>query len=280
MATGLLLTGSLLFWGCGNKGDDAKPAPTAASTAATTKASATPTATAAATAETLPAGKLPAGRTPPPTLEEWNTLKKEVTVKGSSALKCETKIIREYLRVACKDKVPEGTPKGIKVLKGGREAMVFAHGGIMSLILPYVEGTDFEAVFSWTEQSHKLVVKWPKGSKQPVMVGVFEGAASPLDGTLRGDAGRLCECHKKVTSSATCENLYGAPDPDCERTYNNDCQKLLACARGEIAPICEPGWFVLGKAPCYKKCQADKDCPTGLACRSTGFPNLNYCVED
>src|SRR5262245_55218249 len=139
MAAGLILASSVLVWGCGNKaGDDAgkTTAPSAApATPAKAQVSATPTAVAG---EVLPPGTLAAGRTPAPTLEEWNTLKKEVTVKGSSALRCETKIIREYLRVSCKDEVPEGTPKGIKVLKGGREAMVFAHGGVMSLILPYV----------------------------------------------------------------------------------------------------------------------------------------------
>jgi hypothetical protein len=131
---------------------------------------------------------MPEGRSVPPTLDEWNTMKKEVTVKGSSALKCETKIVREYLRVSCRDKVtPEGTPTGIKLGKGGREALVFAHGGITSLIVPYVEGIDFEAVFSWTQKSHKLVIKWPKGSARPTVVGTFEGAASPLDGTAQGD---------------------------------------------------------------------------------------------
>src|SRR5262245_38426102 len=76
-----------LGW-CQQGGDEAaKPATgaaTAAATAATTAAAtaaATASAPAAATAEVLPAGKLPEGRSAAPKLEEWNTLKKEVTVK-------------------------------------------------------------------------------------------------------------------------------------------------------------------------------------------------------
>jgi hypothetical protein len=284
LASVMILAGGLVVWGCGNKGEDAPTKPAAASAAAATSAAPTAAApsSAAPAAEPIPATKLPEGRSAPPTLEEWSTLKKEVTVKGSSALKCETKIIREYLRVSCKGKVtPEGTPTGIKLLRGGREAMVFAHKGVTSLILPYVEGTDFEAAFSWTAKSHKLAVKWPKGSKQPVIVGAFEGAASPLDGTARGDAEKLCACHMKVTKEPTCENLYGAPDADCDRTFADNCGKLLACARGEIAPTCLPGFFTMGaKAPCFKKCSTGNDCAKGQICASTGFGSLNYCVED
>ena len=277
----MILTGGLVVWGCGNKGGD-EPARPATTAAAAPTAAAVVTTTAVATADPVPATNLPAGRSAPPTVEEWNTLKKEVTVKGSSALKCETKIIREYLRVSCKTKVePEGTPTGIKLIRGGREAMVFAHKGVASLILPYVEGTDFEAAFSWTAKSHKLSVKWPKGSKQPVIVGSFEGAASPLDGTARGDAEKLCACHMKVTHEPTCENLYGAPDADCDRTYGADCNKLLACARGAIPPTCLPGFFTMGsKGPCFKKCSTGNDCAKGQTCGSTGFAGLNYCIED
>jgi hypothetical protein len=227
---------------------------------------------------------VPAGRSAAPTLDEWNTMKKEVTVKGSSALKCETKIVREYLRISCKGKVdPEGTPTGIKILKGAHgEALAYAHSGVTSLILPYVEGTDFEAAFSWTAKSHKLVVKWPKGSKQPPLVGTFEGAASPLDGVGKGDDAKLCACQKKVYKTATCEDLIGAAEADCDRTYGNDCTRLLECSRGELSspPRCLPG-FVNSSAMlrCYKVCGKDKPaCPSGSSCLSDwGTP---VCMDD
>jgi hypothetical protein len=271
LAMTALLAGFVVVWGCGSK-EDAKPATTAAPPATT--AAPKPAATAKATAEPVKAPPLPAGRSTPPTLEEWNKMTKEVTVKGSSALKCETKIVREYLRVACKGDVePEGSPKGIKILKGGHgEALVNAGPGYMSLILPYVDGTDFEAAFSWSKKSHKLAVKWPKGAKPaPVVVGVFEGAASPLDGNAKGDFDKLCACHKKVTHSPDCDNIYGAPDADCDRTYANDCEGL---------PRCLPGFInAAGLGRCYKLCGPGKEaCPGGHACSDTFGPSV--CMED
>lgn len=280
---GLLVGAMGLVAACGNKGDDGKASTGATPAHTTTGATAAPRATATASptpAATAPA--LPPGRTPAPTIAEWESMKKEVTVKGSSALKCETKIVREYLRVSCRGKIdPEGTPRGIKILKGGRgEAVTFQGGDVMSLIVPFVEGTDFEAQFSWSAKAHKLAVRWPRGSKQPVIVGVFEGAGSPLDGTARGDAQKLCDCHKKVTSQTTCYELIGAPDADCDRTYPDDCQALLECARGEPnrPPKCLPGFInALGLSRCYKLCSANNPCPADLLC-NTDF-GVGLCMD-
>ena len=264
-----------LMGACGNKaeGDGKTNANASANATAAPKPTATATATAAATATATPTPAKPAGRTPAPTVEEWTSQKKEVTVKGSSALKCETKIVREYLRISCRGKLAaEGTPKGIKVQKGGHgEALTFQGGDVMSLILPYVEGTHFEAMFSWSAKGHKLVIDWPKGNKQPTIVGVFEGAASPLDGTAKGDPQKLCDCHKKVFKAATCDELLGAPDIDCERTYADNCEALLACSRGEPGrpPRCLPGFVnALGMNRCYKLCSFDKPCAGDMLCNT------------
>jgi hypothetical protein len=114
-----------------------------------------------------------------------------------------------------------------------------------------------------------------------VIVGVFEGAASPLDGTAPGDAAKLCECHKKTFKSATCDDLIGGPDADCDRTYGHDCGQLLACSRGEpgMYPRCLPGFANAGPiARCYKQCGPGKEaCPTGHVCNTDlGAP---LCME-
>jgi hypothetical protein len=283
---------------CGKGGGDAGDGKTAAATTAAAAATtaAAPPASAAATgsasgaapaAEATPPATpppMPAGRTPAPTLDEWAKMTKEVTVKGSSALKCETKIVREYLRVSCRGKVdPEGVPTAIKILKGGRgEALTYAGKDVTSLVMPYVEGTDFEGVFSWSKKSHKLVVKWPKGNKQPVIVGTFEGAASPLDGTAKGDAKKLCECHMKLTKASTCDDMIGFPDADCDRTYGGNCQHLLECSRGEPGrfPACLPGFQNAGAlGRCYKQCGPGKDkCPAGHTCSADYGAQL--CLEN
>jgi hypothetical protein len=214
---------------------------------------------------------LPPGRSPVPSLAEYAAAR-EVTVKGSSALKCETKVIREWLRVRCQGKNDTGgTPTAVTVVRGGRgETITFAGGGVTNLITPVLEGTDFEARFSWTDKSHPLLVKWPAGTPHPIVVGEFAGAASPLDGTAPSAA--ICDCHKRLLHAQDCSEAPFA-QPDCEHSYSHDCDKLLACARGEpgvwatcpsgkrnagvggfCAPICGPG-----KPACAagKECQRD-----------------------
>src|SRR3954469_6150227 len=73
---------------------------------------------------------LPPGRTPVPSLAEYAAAH-EVTVKGSSALRCETKMIREWLRVTCRGKNDTGgTPTTVVVKHGGRgETIAFGAGG-------------------------------------------------------------------------------------------------------------------------------------------------------
>lgn len=241
----------------------------------------------AATAEiSPPAVKLPerAGRSPMPTLFEWNGQQKEVTVKGSSALHCETKIVREYLRVSCHGKNDTGgTPTGVVIQKGGRgEVITYMAPGVTSLVLPFVEGTDFAADFSWTDKSHRLVVSWPQGNQKPVVVGVFEGAKSPVDSN--SDAAlseKLCNCHRKVTKSNSCDDMIGGPNIDCERTYGNDCSMLLSCSRGEPGawPRCQPGFVNAGIGFCYQKCDMGKaGCPANQACQDVG--NGMACVPN
>src|SRR5687767_10353928 len=98
----VLSLGLCVVVGCNQEGGATASAPSATpeakttaapkTTAAATNAAATAAATSTAASTVAP---LPAGRSAVPTLDEWNNLKKEVTVKGSSALNCETKIVRE-----------------------------------------------------------------------------------------------------------------------------------------------------------------------------------------
>jgi hypothetical protein len=242
-------------------------------------ASAAVPAAAAATSAVAPkkhtASELPPGRSEQPTVAEWAGQKKEVSVKGSSALKCETKMVREYLRVSCHGKTDTGgTPTAIKVTKGGREALAFANADakIASLIVPFVEGTRVEATISWTDKSYPLKLEWPKGSKMPVVLGSFEGAKSPLDGSATSDGKKLCACHKKLGGVDNCDELIGEPDPDCDRTYANDCEKLLLCSAGnpDAPPSCLPGLVSTWPAgKCRKTCKETKDCPPELTCEDT-----------
>lgn len=270
----LRLLAALALAACGSSGgDEGKPGAKATPEAAGSQAAAG--AGNKAPAGATQAGGAPAprpGRSPAPTLAEWKANQKEVTVKGSSALGCETKIVREYLRVSCRGKNDSGgTPTNVIIRKGGRgEAFTYVGAGVATLVVPFVEGIDFAADFSWTDRSHTLVVKWPRGAPRPPMVGVFEGAKSPLDGSagqpMSGE--KLCACHKMATGATTCDDLIGSPNGDCERTYANDCIKFVECARGEPGspPKCQPGFANGPFGFCFKACRSLTDCPSGHGC--------------
>jgi hypothetical protein len=182
---------------------------------------------------------LPSGRSAVPGVAEWASAK-EITVKGSSALGCETKIIREWFRVSCRGANDTGgTPTGVVVKRGGNkgETFAFASGDVASLVFPWTEGTEIEAVFSWTDKSHKLVATWPKGSPEPAVKGVFEGASSPLDHPNAREPGDgVCDCDFKLNGTTFCEPyMWGANAAACETKYAGDCSKILGCAAGNAA---------------------------------------------
>jgi len=212
---------------------------------------------------------LPPGRSPVPSFDEYAAAR-EVTVKGSTALRCETKMIREWLRVTCRGRNDTGgTPTGVVVVRGGRgETITFASGGVTNIITPVLEGTDFEARFSWSDKSHALAVRWPRGAAKPVVVGEFEGAASPLDHTAPSAA--ICECYQKITHTKECAEAPFS-QPDCERSYAaTSCEKLVACAQGDpnAAPSCTAGKRNAGVTGwCASLCGPGKPaCAAGTEC--------------
>ena len=259
------LCAAMMSAGCGEASN--KPSIKADDAPRTTPAPAP--AMAPADASVSPASRpLPAGRSSVPSLGAYAAAH-EVTVKGSTSLKCETKMIREWLRVTCRGKNDMGgTPTTVEVSRGGRcDTITFAAGGVTSVITPVVEGTDFEAKFSWTDRSHPLVVKWARGEPKPEIIGEFLGAASPLDGTAPSAV--ICDCHRKVTHESNCADAPVA-QPDCERTYAGNCAKLLECARGEASawPTCmgstrnvgATGWCASLCGPGMAACSAGSEC--------------------
>jgi hypothetical protein len=166
----------------------AKPTATAAATATATATSA-PTGTAAAT-ETPDAPPTASGNAPPgpngrsavPTTDEW-TKAGEVTVLGSSKLDCETKMVREWVRVSCRGESKErGKPTGVSITKGGGkgDTFTFASGGVASLIYPFFEGQDLEATFRWDKTRRGFKAQWSRGAPKPTAYGVFEGGDAHL----------------------------------------------------------------------------------------------------
>ena len=72
----------------------------------------------------------------------------------------------------------------------------------------------------------------------------------------------LCECFKKSYKQTSCEDessaAIGGADPDCLRTYANDCAMMVGCSRGEpgAPPKCLPGFANWGAMrSCGKQCK-------------------------
>ncbi len=168
-------------------GDGDKPAPSAAPAKdATTKVAAKP----AEPAKTPDAKPAAAGDSPAPpvaekagahsavpTVDEWNAVTGEITVRGSSALGCETKGLREWVRISCRGTDPgRGSPTQVTVENAkGAETFKFASGGVTSLVYRFEEGTKVEATFKWDRASKKLVAEWPPGAPMPTAYGAFGG---------------------------------------------------------------------------------------------------------
>jgi len=188
-----------------------------------------------------------------PTAGEWNAVKEEVVVKGSSALGCETKMVREWLRISCRGKNDHGgSPVGVSITKGGEggNAMTFRDKGLVSLVMRFERGTSLEAMFFWTDRSHKLHANWPAGqSAAPQVKAVFEGAASPLDKPAVVDG---APCHKKGDCGPRMECCYGySPDqPTCAGQ----------CAENSLVV-----------------CGTKADCGSGWNCIDVGYP-FNICA--
>ena len=106
--------------------------------------------------------RLPPGRSWLPTDDEWRR-EKECNVKGSTAAGCETKLVREWLRVRCLPLDDQDDVEGIEVLAGGHgDARAFRNEGSV-LIIPIVEGDSAKARFKRRKTQRDVSLEFPKG---------------------------------------------------------------------------------------------------------------------
>jgi len=159
----------------GDDGDDVPSATPSASTTSTegavpTQPSAEPPAPTESAQPALP------GRSPTPTDQEWSTQTATLVVVNASRLGCETKQVREWVRVECDEKTQTGgTPTAVTVVRGGEKSDTFtsAQNGRTALIFPHHEGTNLESTFAWTDSTSSFKSVWLKGAPKPFAVGAF-----------------------------------------------------------------------------------------------------------
>lgn len=81
-------------------------------------------------------------------------------------------MIETWLRVACTG-TGDHQPRGVEVTRGGGDGMTFAvtQPKAASLVVPFVEGVDLRATFTFSGGAAELRVSWPRGEAAPTSKG-------------------------------------------------------------------------------------------------------------
>lgn len=267
-----LVCAPLVLLGCSQGGDRASEA--SSSAAAISTLSATPPASSAPASAERPAPALPPGRSPWPKPSEWKDAE-TAEIKGAEKLGCAAKRVREYLKVTCAEGKDNKHPVGV-VADFGVEVLTLSLRQQLTAIFPVVEGSVSWVAFLWERKEARLMVSWFPGEPRPSPLGEFDLLMErhQLEPSTVVDR-RICECAAKAGLS--CSDDLGVAN-DCLGHYG-DCQKLLACARGDIAPACPSGHVPSGPdGRCHLPCDALDTCPVGARCEAKASPK--YCVVD
>jgi hypothetical protein len=207
---------------------------------------------------------------------EW-TPSTEIAVPESDPAGCETKRLREWLGIFCRNK---GGAKGVTVTSG-TEVMAGALPGEALLVAPLIPGQDLKATFvAFDGATRELTVKVdPAGSAERAEI-AFSKPLPPRSDIPAAPASsaRLCECVAKVTHSPTCAASSAPVDDACLRTYPSDCARLVACSIGDPTspPKCARGEALAGAAHrCRPLCSASSPCTSG---RCTEWQGGSVCM--
>ncbi|HUJ63854.1 MAG TPA: SGNH/GDSL hydrolase family protein [Kofleriaceae bacterium] len=208
-----------------------------------------------------PAQPLASDRSPVPVPAVWKQAP-EVIVAGSTAANCETKQVREWLRVQCTRTDGNWPSKIVVEQDDGHEALTIAMPQEVSALIPIVPGRQFVATISWQDVTRVLRVGWANG--KPVMAfdkpQPIKGAKHPDDyaghDTLMTFASpverAICDCWNVTYGGEryndaekhevfTCSGVYGAADPACTAAFvKPQCGPLLACIRRDASAYPPP----------------------------------------
>ena len=175
---------------------------------------------------------LPEGRSWLPTADEWRR-EKENTVKGSTAAGCETKKVREWLRLRCSPKEDGDGVRNIELLEGGHgDASAYQNDGAV-MIIPLLPGDTARAMFSWKASQRELVMSISKtgvesfafseekahaaGRNPPALKYVQKPDADPLRDPGCGKdlviSGALRRCATRCDAQTPCPKGHCEPWP-------------------------------------------------------------------
>lgn len=154
---------------------EAVPPATAAAPAATPTPAPAPAPSAEPAADPAQAqaktGMPTEGNSKPPSVSEWDGVG-EITVRHSTPLACETKLVREWLRVSCRstDKSKHQI-KNVEVASGAAKGGIppFVKKGVASIVTQVKKGMDVQYTFTWDTFARHLKVAWPNGAPSPTI---------------------------------------------------------------------------------------------------------------
>ena len=108
-----------------------------------------------------------ADQPPEPSEDAWKA-ERQALVAGSDAIGCETKLKDQWFRARCEGKV-EFASADVERERRKTQTRVEVADGKLTIVTPYVEGTDLRAKFSFKGGERYLKLRWPKG-KRPLEV--------------------------------------------------------------------------------------------------------------
>lgn len=208
-------------------------------------------------------------RSPVPLPPEWYEAK-EIIVTGSTSAGCETKRVREWVRIMCGRTTKGDDPLRVSVtVDATRETLALAMPHQTSVVTPVQEGRDVVVDFVWTSHTRRLNFSWLPGApkptiafEEPVKTGGRKQAVNPDEVYSYNDYVELsegkvkfvspveetiCDCwnqtfgglrikgKKGKPDKFLCSGAYGSPDPTCTAIYAKDCTRMLECIRRDPA---------------------------------------------
>ncbi len=191
----------------------AAPASAAAAPAAPSADALDPQSLAEIADQIVPKG-IPTARSKPPSVAEWNAAS-EITVRYSGPLGCETKRVREWLRVSCRTSGSSGPHiQSVRIVaptKKDPEFFTFERKGVASIVLPLRQGMDAKIEFTWTARGARvLAATWPKGAPAP---GIYFDRGA--EGATTASAGKsaLPKCEKVCGGARGFPSACATMDP-------------------------------------------------------------------
>lgn len=175
ITAGLLLTLALLACKQEAKKEEIAPAPVPVVTAAAAPSAALIPAPDRAVSDAgigseSKTGIPSSGTSKPPTVAEWGAVG-EITVRHSTPLNCETKLVREWLRVSCRTSDNSANQiQGVKLTRGQDFGAIppYMKKGVASIVTQVKPGIDADWTFEWSAWGKRvLTVKWPHGAPAP-----------------------------------------------------------------------------------------------------------------